>query len=78
MTTTPNIQPVIENYLNRQEEQVVLQQMVWFPQSPHLSVMESVWDFTGLHQEEAAETQKSTEELWQLLKDAGTTYLPTT
>ena len=50
--------------------------MVWPPQSPDLNIMESVWD---LHEEtEAAETPKSTEELRQLLQDAGTTDLPST
>ena len=50
--------------------------MVWPPQSPDLNIMESVWD---LHEEtEAAETPKSTEELWQLLQDTGTTDLPST
>ena len=45
---------VIKNYLHRQEEQGVLQQMVWPPQSPDLNMMEET---------EATRTPKSTEEL---------------
>ena len=53
---------VIKNYLQRQAEKGVLQQMVWPPQSPDLNTHGVS---LGLYEEtEAAEMPKSTEELW--------------
>ena len=36
---------VMKNYLQRQEEQGVLEEMVWPPQSPDLNIIESVRDY---------------------------------
>ena len=59
---------VIKNFTEWQEEQGVLKQMAWPPQSPDLSITESVWDH--MKRQETLRQIKSAEELWQVLWDA--------
>ncbi|MBN3274473.1 TCB2 transposase, partial [Polyodon spathula] len=58
---------VIKNYLQRKEEQGVLEVMVWPPQSPDLNIIKSVWDY--IKREKQLRLPKSTEELWLVLQD---------
>jgi len=58
---------VIKNYLQRKEEQGVLEVMVWPPQSPDLNIIESVWDY--MKRKKQLRLPKSTEELWLVLQD---------
>lgn len=53
--------------LQPQEEQGVIQQMVWPPQSPHLNIVVSVWDY--MKRQKTHRELKSTKELWQVLWD---------
>ena len=57
---------VIKNYLQRKEEQEVLEVMVWPPQSPDLNIMESVWDYMKRQKDLSQPT--STEHLWFVLQ----------
>lgn len=58
---------VIKNYLQRKEEQEVLEVMVWPPQSPDLNIIESVWDF--MKRQKDLRKPTSTEDLWLVLQD---------
>lgn len=54
---------VMKKSLQPQEEQGVIQQMVWTPQSPHLNIVVSVWDY--MKRQKTHRELKSTKELWQ-------------
>lgn len=57
---------VITSYLQQQEEQGVLQQVVW----PHRSPTSTSWSQSGITQRHKTLGQyKSTEELWRVLPD---------
>ena len=58
---------VIKNYLQCKEEQEVLEVMAWPPQSPDLSIIESVWD--NMKRQKDLRKPTSTEDLWLLLQD---------
>ena len=58
---------VIKNYLQRKEEQEVLEVMVWPPQSPDLNIIESVWDY--MKRQKDLRKPTSTEHLWLVLQD---------
>ncbi len=58
---------VIKNYLQRKEEEEVLEVMVWPPQSPDLNIIESVWDYMKRQKDSRQPT--STEDLWLVLQD---------
>src|SRR4029434_6967919 len=58
---------VIKNYLQRKEEQKVLEVMVWPPQSPDLNIIESVWDYMKRQKDMREPTP--TEDLWLVLQD---------
>ena len=58
---------VIKNYLQRKEEQEVLEVMAWPPQSPDLSIIQSVWD--NMKRRKDLRKPRSTEDLWLVLQD---------
>ena len=58
---------VIKNYLQRKEEQKVLEVMGWPPQSPDLNILESVWDY--MKRQKDLRKPTSTEHLWLVLQD---------
>ena len=58
---------VIQNYLQRKEEQGVLEVMVWPPQSPDLNIIESVWD--SMKRQKDLRQPTSTGDLWLVLQD---------
>ena len=58
---------VIKNYLQRKEEQEVLEVMAWPPQSPDLSIIECV--LGNMKRQKDLRKPTSTEDLWLVLQD---------
>ncbi|XP_051789511.1 thiamin pyrophosphokinase 2 isoform X2 [Erpetoichthys calabaricus] len=58
---------VIKNYLQRKEEQEVLEVMVWPPQSPDLNIIKCVWDY--MKRQKDVRKRTSTEDLWLVFQD---------
>ena len=58
---------VIKNYLQRKEDQEVLEVVAWPPQSPDLSIIESVWD--NMKRQKDLRKPTSIEDLWLVLQD---------
>lgn len=70
--TNPNY---FQNDLQRQDEQGVLKQMVWSPQSPDLSVTESVWDHIKSRGTPCARFSKMLQQLVNRWTDADLKHL---
>lgn len=63
---------VIKNYPQWKEEQSVLQQIVWAPESPDPNIIESVWNYMK------RQKQLRQKNCGKFSKTLGTTYLPST